>query len=358
MRSVPEANRQKQEKGQRNLAQAGRQVRIAGAFLLLIMLLLLSLIWSACSGSVSVPIMEFLQELREPKLRGMAWTIIWEIRLPRALAALILGGALALSGYLLQTFFHNPIAGPFVLGISSGSKLLVALVMVGFLEWNITINSGMLVAAAFAGALLSMLFVLLVARKMEQMAMLIVGGVMIGYICSAITDFVVTFASDADIVNLHNWSRGSFSGMTWENVAVMAGVTFVSAAAVFLLSKPIGAYQMGETYAKSMGVNVAHLRFFMVILSSILSGCVAAFAGPVSFVGIAVPHLIRWLFSDTRPLVLIPGCFLGGSVFCLFSDWLARTVFAPTELSISTVTAVFGAPIVIFVMMRKHRKST
>ena len=317
MRSVSVANRQKQEKGQRNLAQAGRQVRIAGAFLLLIMLLLLSLIWSICSGSVSVPIMEFLQELREPKLRGMAWTIIWEIRLPRALAALILGGALALSGYLLQTFFHNPIAGPFVLGISSGSKLLVALVMVGFLEWN-----------------------------------------MIGYICSAITDFVVTFASDADIVNLHNWSRGSFSGMTWENVAVMAGVTFVSAAAVFLLSKPIGAYQMGETYAKSMGVNVAHLRFFMVILSSILSGCVAAFAGPVSFVGIAVPHLIRWLFADTRPLVLIPGCFLGGSVFCLFSDWLARTVFAPTELSISTVTAVFGAPVVIFVMMRKHRKST
>ena len=358
MRSVSEANRQKQEKKQRNLAQAGRQVRIAGAFLLLIMLLLLSLIWSICSGSVSVPIMEFLQELREPKLRGMAWTIIWEIRLPRALAALILGGALALSGYLLQTFFHNPIAGPFVLGISSGSKLLVALVMVGFLEWNITINSGMLVAAAFAGALLSMLFVLLVARKMEQMAMLIVGGVMIGYICSEITDFVVTFASDADIVNLHNWSRGSFSGMTWENVAVMAGVTFVSAAAVFLLSKPIGAYQMGETYAKSMGVNVAHLRFFMVILSSILSGCVAAFAGPVSFVGIAVPHLIRWLFADTRPLVLIPGCFLGGSVFCLFSDWLARTVFAPTELSISTVTAVFGAPVVIFVMMRKHRKST
>ena len=358
MRSVSEANRQKQEKKQRNLAQAGRQVRIAGAFLLLIMLLLLSLIWSICSGSVSVPIMEFLQELREPKLRGMAWTIIWEIRLPRALATLILGGALALSGYLLQTFFHNPIAGPFVLGLSSGSKLLVALVMVGFLEWNITINSGMLVAAAFAGALLSMLFVLLVARKMEQMAMLIVGGVMIGYICSAITDFVVTFASDADIVNLHNWSRGSFSGMTWENVAVMAGVTLVSAAAVFLLSKPIGAYQMGETYAKSMGVNVAHLRFFMVILSSILSGCVAAFAGPVSFVGIAVPHLIRWLFADTRPLVLIPGCFLGGSVFCLFSDWLARTVFAPTELSISTVTAVFGAPVVIFVMMRKHRKST
>ena len=345
-----------------------RKSRWILAFCILLISMSLLVFLNLCIGSVRIPLKDTLQSLGDKLLPGLFFVretqveesfqkILWNIRMPRTMAALILGGALSLSGYLLQTFFHNPIAGPFVLGISSGSKLLVALVMVGFLEWNITINSGMLVAAAFAGALLSMLFVLLVARKMEQMAMLIVGGVMIGYICSAITDFVVTFASDADIVNLHNWSRGSFSGMTWENVAVMAGVTFVSAAAVFLLSKPIGAYQMGETYAKSMGVNVAHLRFFMVILSSILSGCVAAFAGPVSFVGIAVPHLIRWLFADTRPLVLIPGCFLGGSVFCLFSDWLARTVFAPTELSISTVTAVFGAPVVIFVMMRKHRKS-
>ena len=186
--------------------------------------------------------------------------------------------------------------------------------------------------------------------------MLIVGGVMIGYICSAITDFVVTFASDADIVNLHNWSRGSFSGMTWENVAVMAGVTFVSAAAVFLLSKPIGAYQMGETYAKSMGVNVAHLRFFMVILSSILSGCVAAFAGPVSFVGIAVPHLVKQLMHTSKPILMIPGCFLGGSVCCLFCDLLARTMFAPTELSISTVTAFFGAPVVIFILLRRQKE--
>ena len=356
MRSVSEANRQKQEKKQRNLAQAGRQVRIAGAFLLLIMLLLLSLIWSVCSGSVSVPIMEFLQELREPKLRGMAWTIIWEIRLPRALAALILGGALALSGYLLQTFFHNPIAGPFVLGISSGSKLLVALVMVGFLEWNITINSGMLVAAAFAGALLSMLFVLLVARKMEQMAMLIVGGVMIGYICSAITDFVVTFASDADIVNLHNWSMGSFSGISWDNIRVMTPVVLVSLVCVFLLSKPISAYQLGEGYARSMGVNITAFRVVLILLSSVLSACVAAFAGPISFVGIAVPHLAKSLFGTAKPILMIPACFLGGAGFCLLCDLIARTVFAPTELSISTVTALFGAPVVIYIMV--HRKSS
>ena len=356
MRSVSEANRQKQEKKQRNLAQAGRQVRIAGAFLLLIMLLLLSLIWSICSGSVSVPIMEFLQELREPKLRGMAWTIIWEIRLPRALAALILGGALALSGYLLQTFFHNPIAGPFVLGISSGSKLLVALVMVGFLEWNITINSGMLVAAAFAGALLSMLFVLLVARKMEQMAMLIVGGVMIGYICSAITDFVVTFASDADIVNLHNWSLGSFSGMTWSKVSVGATVVGIAFAATVCMSKPIGAFQLGESYAQSMGVNIKVFRALLILLSSLLSACVTAFAGPISFVGIAVPFIAKASLGTSKPLVVIPGGFLCGSVFCMLCDLIARTVFAPVELNISTVTSIFGAPIVIYMMIRKRSR--
>ena len=337
--------------------KAGRK-RYILSFLLIFILLGLVIWWNICSGSISLTGEQIRQILLGDQENGTAYNIIWEIRLPRILAALLLGGALSVSGFLLQTFFGNPIAGPYVLGISSGAKLVVAITMIAFLGKGITLSSWGMVAAAFLGSLLAMGFVLLVSVRVHDMSMLVVCGIMIGYICSAITDFCVTFADDSNIVNLHNWSRGSFSGMTWENVAVMAGVTFVSAAAVFLLSKPIGAYQMGETYAKSMGVNVAHLRFFMVILSSILSGCVAAFAGPVSFVGIAVPHLIRWLFADTRPLVLIPGCFLGGSVFCLFSDWLARTVFAPTELSISTVTAVFGAPVVIFVMMRKHRKST
>ena len=332
------------------------KMRYAGAFAVLLALLAVLFVWNVNSGSLHLSVREVAQILLTHS--GDNAVIVWEIRLPRIFAAILLGGALSVSGFLLQTFFANPIAGPFVLGISSGAKLTVALTMIGALSCGRVLGSAVMITAAFAGAMLSMGFVLLIAQRVRQMPLLVVSGVMIGYICSAVTDFVITFAEDSNIVNLHNWSRGSFSGMTWENVAVMAGVTLVSAAAVFLLSKPIGAYQMGETYAKSMGVNVAHLRFFMVILSSILSGCVAAFAGPVSFVGIAVPHLIRWLFADTRPLVLIPGCFLGGSVFCLFSDWLARTVFAPTELSISTVTAVFGAPVVIFVMMRKHRKST
>ena len=239
------------------------------------------------------------------------------IRFPRALAAAILGGGLALSGYLLQTFFHNPIAGPFTLGISSGAKLVVALVMVASLGNALKISSWVMIIAAFAGAMVCMGFVILMSGVIDQMAMLIVSGVMIGYICSAVTDFIVTFADDADIVNLHNWSKGSFSGMTWENVKVMAVVTGIAAIGVFMMSKPVSAYEMGESYARNMGLNVRAFRILLVLLSSILAACVTAFAGPVSFVGIAVPHLVKKLLGTSRPILLIPACFLGGSVFCL-----------------------------------------
>ena len=278
------------------------------------------------------------------------------IRFPRALAAAILGGGLALSGYLLQTFFHNPIAGPFTLGISSGAKLVVALVMVASLGNALKLSSWVMIIAAFAGAMVCMGFVILMSGVIDQMAMLIVSGVMIGYICSAVTDFIVTFADDADIVNLHNWSKGSFSGMTWENVKVMAVVTGIAAIGVFMMSKPVSAYEMGESYARNMGLNVRAFRILLVLLSSILAACVTAFAGPVSFVGIAVPHLVKKLLGTSRPILLIPACFLGGSVFCLVCDLLARTLFAPTELSISTVTAVFGAPVVIYIMIHRRKE--
>ena len=186
--------------------------------------------------------------------------------------------------------------------------------------------------------------------------MLIVSGVMIGYICSAITELVVTFAEDADIVNLHNWSRGSFSGMTWDNVKVMSVVVAVTFLMVILLAKPLEAYQLGETYAQNLGVNIRTLRILLVVLSSVLSACIVAFAGPISFVGIAVPQLIRKLFGTTKPLLMIPACFLGGSVFCLFCDLLARKWMAPTELSISTVTAIFGAPVVLWIMVSRSRR--
>ena len=198
-------------------------------------------------------------------------------------------------------------------------------------------------------------FVLLISNRIGNMSSLIIGGVMIGYICTAVTDFVVTFADDADIVNLHNWSKGSFSGMTWNNVTVMSVLVFVITVIIFCLAKPIGAYQLGESYAQSMGVNIKRFRAILVVLSSLLAACITAYAGPVSFVGIAVPHLVKNLFGTAKPIIMIPACFLGGSVFCLFCDLLARTLFAPTELSISTVTAVFGAPVVILIMLKRHK---
>ena len=309
-----------------------------------------------CIGSVSIPLKEVLSILGEGGGSSVFAGIVLEIRLPRALAAAILGGGLALSGYLLQTFFHNPIAGPFILGISSGAKLVVALVMVYLLERAMQASSLLLIAAAFAGAMISMGFVLLMSKVLSHMATLIVSGVMIGYICTAITDFVVTFADDSDIVNLHNWSQGSFSGISWDNVAVMTVVIFLTSACVFLMSKSISAYQLGEAYAQNMGLNIKLFRALLVLLSSLLSACVTAFAGPVSFVGIAVPQIVKNLFHTSRPLLMIPASFLGGAAFCMFCDLLARTLFAPTELSISTVTAVFGAPVVIVILLRTRKE--
>lgn len=332
----------------------GRKIRYMAAFILLGVGVLVFLILNCCIGSVKVPMADIISAVKGNEIENSR--ILWDIRLPRAFAAMILGGALALAGYLLQSFFHNPIAGPFVLGISSGAKMVVAIVMVFLMGQAVSVSSAVLIIAAFIGAMISMGFVLLMSKRVNNMSMLVVSGVMIGYICSAITEFIVTFANDADIVNLHNWSRGSFSGMTWNQVAVMAVVIAVTSIAVFMLAKPLSAYELGEAYARNMGVNVRLLRVMLVILSSLLSACIVAFAGPISFVGIAAPHLVKSILKTTKPILMIPTCFLGGSLFCMFCDLLARTLLAPTELSISTVTAVFGAPVVLWVMIRRNKE--
>ena len=281
--------------------------------------------------------------------------IIWKIRLPRIIMAALLGGALSLSGFLLQTFFENPIAGPFVLGISSGAKMVVAFTMIWFLKISVSFSSWTLIVAAFIGSMLSIGFILLFARKIKNMAILLVAGIMIGYICSAITDFIVTFADDSDIVNLHGCSHGSFSGMSWGNVQVAFIVIAATFILVFLMAKPIGAYQLGESYARSMGVNIKSFRVLLIVLSSVLSATVTAFAGPISFVGIAVPFLIKRALGTSKPIVVIPAAFLAGAVFCMGCDLIARMAFAPTELNISTVTSIFGAPVVIFMMLKRKR---
>ena len=228
--------------------------------------------------------------------------------------------------------------------------------MVVFLGQGLIMNSWTMILAAFLGSMVSMGFVLTVSKKIPQMSMLVVSGIMIGYICSAATDFIVTFADDSNIVNLHNWSMGSFSGISMDGVKISSLVVTAAFLGSMLLSKAMGAYQLGEVYARNMGVNIRRFRIELILLSSILSATVTAFAGPVSFVGIAVPHVIRQLFKTAKPIVVIPGCFLGGAVFCLFSDLLARTLFSPTELSISSVTAVFGAPVVIAMMIKRVKR--
>ena len=322
---------------------------MAGA---LLALFALNLFW----GSVALTPRAVAAALLGRGQDALAGSIVWQLRLPRAVMAALLGAALSAAGYLLQTFFANPIAGPFVMGISSGAKLAVALTMVVFLNRGLLTSSLTLILAAFAGALAAMAFVLAVARRVQRMSILVICGVMIGYICSAVTDIVVAFAQDSNIVNLHNWSMGSFSGVTWGNVEAAAAIVLPCLAAAFLLSKPMAAYQMGEAYARSVGVPVRAFSAVLVLLSSLLAACVTAFAGPISFVGIAVPHLVRQALGSARPLYVLPGCALGGAAFCLLCDLIARSLFAPTELSISSVTAVFGAPIVIWLLVRRHSR--
>ena len=305
-------------------------------------------------GSVSLSPGAVAAALLGKSSDALSTGIILQLRLPRAVMVVLLGAALSAAGYLLQTFFANPIAGPFVMGISSGAKLAVAFTMVVFLNRGLLTSSWVLILAAFAGAMAAMTFVLAVAQRVQKMSILVICGVMIGYICNAITDIVVTFAQDSNIVNLHNWSMGSFSGVTWGNVGVAACVVLPALAASFCLSKPMAAYQLGETYAQSVGVNVKPFSILLVLLSSLLAACVTAFAGPISFVGIAVPHLVKNLLGSAKPLHVLPGCCLGGAAFCLLCDLIARSLFAPTELSISSVTAVFGAPVVIWLLIRRQ----
>ena len=331
----------------------GRRVRYIVVTVVLLMIFAILIVLNIGIGSVKISVSDIFSAVFNGNPGTMEHNIIWKVRMPRMVAGIILGGALALSGFLLQTFFNNPIAGPYVLGISSGAKLTVALMMVFILSRGSTVNSTMLISSAFVGAMLSMGVVLLIARKVRHSSVLIISGVMIGYICSAITDFVVTFAGDESIVNLHGWSQGSFSGTSWDNVRVMTIVVLISSVCVFLLSKPIGAYQLGESYAQSVGVNIKLFRVVLVLLSSILCACVTAYAGPISFVGVAVSHLIKAFTKTAQPILIIPLCFLGGAVFCLGCDLIARTVYAPVEMSISSVSSLFGAPIVIYIMAKR-----
>ena len=330
-----------------------RKIRCIVIFISLSILVAAGFAAQICIGSVNIKLFDVFKAITMQKSEDSFSSIIMDIRLPRAIMTLVLGGGLAVSGFLLQTYFSNPIAGPYILGISSGAKMVVAVVLILFSVKSGRISSLVLVLAAFAGAVITTLFIILIARYVRNIAILLAAGVMVGYICSAVTDFLIAFADDSDIVNLHGWSQGSFSGSDMTGCLYALFIVGISFFLVMMLCKPLDALRLGEEYARSVGISVKKCRIMIIVLSSILSACVTAFAGPVSFIGIAVPFLMRELLKSSKPVVLVPACFLSGAVFCMFSDLLARCIFSPTELNISAVTSLFGAPIVIYMIVRR-----
>ena len=338
--------------------KASNITRYIIVYVILIALMFVALFLNVNTGSVKISFFKILKIIFLGFERESSESIIiMKIRLPRLLLAGILGGGLSLAGYLLQTFFRNPIAGPFVLGISSGSKMFVGFAMIVMAKYLGKTPLSLQVIAAFIGALFSMMIVLIFSKRVKNMSMLLVIGVMIGYICSAITDFFITFADESNIVKLTHWSMGSFSGAKWDGVLFSSIFIFSLLVVTFCLSKPIGAYELGEGYAQSMGVNVKFFRKVIILLSSLLSACVVALVGPISFVGIAVPHIAKKLLNTNKPIIAIPAVFLTGSVFCMLCDLIARTLFSPVEMAIGTVTSIIGAPIVIVLLIKRNRKS-
>lgn len=329
------------------------------SFIILIAMLLFAIGLNLGKGSVELN----LKDIKDVIIGNRGFTkleynVLFKIRLPRILSAILFGGALSISGYLLQTFFKNPIVGPFVLGISSGARLFVGFFILTTATMPFLNSSSLgMFLVSFAGSMLAMILVLIFARSAESVSTLIVIGIMVGYIASAGTNFMITFASENNIANLQNWSLGSFSGVTWDMLKVSSWIIIPATILVFFLSKPLEGYLLGENYAKSMGINIKAFRVILVILSSILSACVTAFAGPISFVGIAVPHLTRLSTKTSNPKILTPAIFLLGASFTLLADYFARTLFAPTELNISTVTSFIGAPLVIWLMSNRGKRA-
>jgi iron complex transport system permease protein len=280
--------------------------------------------------------------------------IIGRIRLPRALASMAAGSALGIAGLLLQTFFNNPIVEPYILGISSGSMLFVAMTVLGGYRFGFKRLSPMaFFAGAFIGAMLVMLTVLFAARRVKRIVSLLIIGLMAGYLCGAGISILSAFAEQERIANFSLWTMGSFSGFTWPQIRVLYLLTLPMLAGAFLLAKPLNALSMGERYALTMGINVKALRLLLILISSVLTAAITAFAGPVSFIGLAVPHICRIVFRTANNRILIPAVVLSGALMASFCDFTARNICAPLEIPLGAVTAIIGAPLAVWLLTRR-----
>ena len=336
---------------------------LAGLALIALTVFLLSL----AVGSVRIPIDEIVAVLLGGDASKPAWaTIVLKFRLPKALTAMLAGAALSVSGLQMQTLFRNPLAGPFVLGISSGASLGVALtvllagVAVG-LGGSTSLLAGISLAgdtslalSAIAGSGLVLLLVMSVARKVQSGMTILILGLMFGYTTSALVSVLIYFSVAERIQAYISWTFGSFGGVTWRQLQVMAPAIVLGLAGGHLLMKPLNALLLGETYALSLGLNVGRVRLGVIGSSAVLAGVVTAFCGPIGFLGIAVPHLCRSLLHTSDHRLLLPAVSFMGATLALGADIVAGLPGSQLTLPLNAVTALLGAPVVIWVILRQR----
>lgn len=319
-------------------------------------LLIMTFILSVMLGSVEISAAEIYGCFFTPdNVRSAHYSIIMDIRLPRTLAAIAGGAALAVSGVLLQNFFGNPIVEPYILGISSGSNLFLGIVILGGYTFGMkNISSMGMFIGSFIGAMAVMLAVIFVSQKVRSVTSLLIIGLMIGYVCSAVTSVLTVIADKERIMGFARTTMGSFAGFTWEQLKILYPVTVFFLAAAFLMSKDLNSMLLGEKYAQSMGVSVRAFRFCIVVVSSVLTAVVTAFAGAVSFIGLAVPHIVRIIFRTSDHRIVIPAAIIFGAVMAGLCDMGARLIMPPTELPLGAMTTIIGAPTAVYLLVSKN----
>ncbi|SBV90604.1 Transport system permease protein [uncultured Alphaproteobacteria bacterium] len=305
-------------------------------------------------GSISYTTAEILDALANPGATSDLAYIVWNIRLPRTISAVLGGAFLATSGLLLQVYFRNPIVGPFILGISSGATVMVSLVMLtslglGFGAYAPFLNT----ISACIGAYAVTLLVVAIAARVKSGVTLLIVGLMTGYLCGAFTSILTALAEKDSIKGFVLWQMGSFSGFKWIEVWLLAGVGGVVLGGIHLLAKPLNAFLLGEDYAASMGVDIRRFRVLILLAASSLAGLVTALAGSVAFIGLAIPHMARLVLRTADNRVLVPGACLMGALVTSLCDLIARMWLSPVELPLSAITAFFGAPIVIGLLLKR-----
>lgn len=317
---------------------------------------------SLAVGSVSIPFDQILTVLLGGEAERTAWTnIVLKFRLPKALTAMLAGSALGVGGLLMQTFFRNPLADPFVLGISSGASLGVALVVLtaGTAGGALLAGFGfagdlLLVSSAALGAGMTMLVIVLVAGRVQSSLTLLILGLMLGYLVSAMVSLLLYFSIPERIQAYISWTFGSFGGVTWDQLPILAGGVLTGLVLALGLTKSLNALLLGEGYARSLGMNVRLVRIAIVSATAVLAGTVTAFCGPIGFIGIAVPHLCRSLFSTSDHRILVPGTILMGAIVALIAALIAEVPGRNLILPLNAVTALIGAPVVMIVILRQR----